>query len=753
MGRIVFVTEKPSVAREYVKVLGIKQEGKADGYVEGYSDFLKSAVAVTWCIGHLVTMSYPEIYDEDLKKWSLDTLPFLPDTYRYEVIADPGIRRQFAIIKRLYNDKNTDAIYYAGDSGREGIYIQALVRMQAGVRPGVLEKVVWIDSQTEDEIKRGIREAKDISAYNDLIASGYTRAIEDYAVGINFSRVLSCRFGREFNNHIGSNKWTTLSVGRVMTCVLGMIVQREREIRNFVETPFYRIEAQEQNLKATFEWKADEKSSYFESPLLYNETGFLKKEDAQALVEKFEKNPALTVEDIKTSRETKGAPLLYNLAEIQFECSKKYRISPDRTLQVVQSLYEKKLVTYPRTDARVLSSAVAKEIHNNLVGLSKAGFQENTATILSNKWENKLLNSVYVNDSKITDHYAIIPTGIVPNRNDLSELENDIYNDIARRFLCIFYPPAVFLKTSAVLIHDNKEHFYGSKKVLKEYGWYEVLPNELRPEIEENKLVSLEKGSVINADFSVKEGKTTPPKRYSSGSIILAMENAGKMIEDEELREQIKGSGIGTSATRAEIIKKLISNKYIDLNPKTQILTPDNIGEAVYDVVNSILPELLSPEMTANWEKGLSLIEAGALKENDYRKKLESYVASGVEKVKNSAGIAYTTERAEKSGPEIIGKCPNCGGEVSTGKFGAYCKNKCGMILTKAYGKTLSDSQVKNLLAGKKVLLKNLTSKDGSKKYDAYISAAGTQSFSYKGSDGQMKNGVGFKFDMEFPKK
>lgn len=746
MGKIVFTTEKPSVAREYAKVLKIKQTEKTDGYIEGYSPVMNSIVIVTWCLGHLVTMSYPEVYDEDLKKWSLDTLPFLPTDYKYEIISNPGVRKQFAIIKRLYHDKDLDAIYYAGDAGREGIYIQELVRRMAGYKSGIQEKVVWIDSQTEEEILRGIKEAKDISAYKNLISAGYTRAIEDYAVGINFSRALSCKYGKEFNNRIAAKSWTTLSVGRVMTCVLGMIVQREREIKNFVETPFYRIEA---NTGFTSEWKADENSAYFESPLLYSETGFLKEEDAKKLADIFRTNPKLSVEDVKVAKENKGAPLLYNLAELQNECSKKYKISPDVTLQVVQSLYEKKLVTYPRTDARVLSSAVAKEIDNNLSGLAKLGYGEIVNRIYNNGWNRKLENSVYVNDSKITDHYAIIPTGQTSEANSLSELERSIFEDIITRFLCIFYPVAVFTKANVVLKHENGEHFYGGQKTLKELGWYEILPEKTRPQIEENQIATIEKGNMFNATFAVKEGVTTPPKRYNSGSIILAMENAGKMIEDEELRAQIKGSGIGTSATRAEILKKLVAIQYINLNNKTQILTPNNIGETVYDVVNSVFPELLSPEMTANWEKGLTAIDEGTLTAYEYRNKLESYISSSIFKVKEKSDIQYTTEKAEKQGNGALGKCPNCGADIISGKFGAYCSGKCGMQVSKAMGKSLSDAQIKSMLAGKKTLVKGLTSKTG-KKYDAYLTPTGTESFSYKGQDGNVKTGIGFKFKIDF---
>lgn len=756
MGKTVVITEKPSVAREYVRVLGIRPNEKTDGYVEGYSPVMDTDVAVTWCIGHLVTMSYPEVYDSDLKKWSLDTLPFLPTDYRYEVIPEAHVKKQFGIVKRLYHDADLDAIYYAGDSGREGIYIQELVRRIAGHKSGVKEKVVWIDSQTEEEILRGIREAKDISAYQDLIDAAYSRAIEDFAVGINFSRALSCQYGREFNNRIASSKWTSLSVGRVMTCVLGMVVEREREIRNFIETPFYRIESTTGPLVS--EWRADSASKYFESPLLYNETGFLKHADAESLSKQFEATSKLSVEKAKLSEEKKAAPLLYNLADLQNECARKYKISPDATLATIQTLYEKKLVTYPRTDARVLSTAVAKEIKTNLNGLKKLGYTSQVDTIMDNRWHDNLASSRYVNDKQITDHYAIIPTGETSNIGSLTDLEKTVFSDIINRFLCIFYPPAVYTKGDVVLKAPNGEHFYGSHKTLKSYGWYEVFPEKDRPEIVANIVSNIKEGSVLDASFAVKEGKTTPPKRYNSGSMVLAMEGAGKLIEDEELRAQLKGSGIGTSATRSEIIKKLVSIKYLDLNNKTQILTPNPIGEVVYDIVHDILPELLSPEMTAKWEQGLTSISEGSLSAEKYNKTLENYITQSVAKIKSAKSVNYTTKAAEKksggdTGSSVLGKCPNCGKDVVTGKFGAYCSGKCGMQVGKAMGKTLSDSQIKSMLAGKKTLVKGIKSAKTGNTYDAYLTPTGTEPFSYTGKDGIAKNGVGFKFDVEYPKK
>lgn len=633
--KTIIITEKPLVAQEYRKVLKVQSNGKTDGYIEGFSPVMNRNIVITWCIGHLCTLSYPEVYDKNLEKWSLDTLPFLPEEYKYEVIS--SVKKQFGIVKKLYHDKALAAIYYAGDAGREGIYIQALVRQIAGHKAGVKERVVWIDSYTEREILNGIRNAKDIADYKLKIDAAYMRAIEDYAVGINFSRALSCKYGYNFKGHVGDKK-ASIAVGRVMTCVLGMVVEREREIRNFVETPFYKVEADTGFLT---EWKTDEKSAYYGSPFLYNESGFKELEKAKYLIDTLSKDKHLTVENVKVTEEKKGAPLLFNLAEIQYECSKKYKISPDETLAVIQSLYEKKLVTYPRTDARVLSSAVAGEIHINLNGLAKLGYKTDLVMkIAQNQWHRKLQKSPYVDDSKITDHYAIIPTGHIEGADALTEMELLIYHDIIDRFLCIFYPASVFTKAEVVLSHTMQEHFYGSKKTLKEYGYLEVLDN--RPAMEANLMSQVSKGQVLEADFRIKEGKTTPPKRYSSGSMVLTMENAGKMIEDETLREQIKGCGIGTSATRAETIKKLVSKGYLQLNKKTQILTPGFAGEAVYDIVKGTIPVLLKPEMTANWEKGLDGVEKGTVSAADYKQKLENYVRHEVEKIKVGQPIQYT---------------------------------------------------------------------------------------------------------------
>lgn len=719
MGKTVLITEKPSVAQEYRKTLKITPAGKTDGYIEGHSPVLNKDMVITWCVGHLCTLSYPEVYDESLKKWNLDTLPFLPKEYKYEVIDN--VKKQFGIVKKLYHMSDLEAIYYAGDAGREGIYIQMLVRQMAGHKSGIEEKVVWIDSYTENEILRGIKEAKDVSFYKTKTDAAYMRGIEDYAVGINFSRALTCKYGKEFNDRIGSDKWKTLAVGRVMTCVLGMVVEREREIRNFVETPFYKIES---NSGFTADWKAVEKSAYYNSPLLYNETGFKERDKAEYLVGTLSKDPHLTIEEIKVTEEKKKAPLLFNLAEIQFECSKKYKISPDETLAVIQSLYEKKLCTYPRTDARVLSSAVAAEIGVNLNGLAKLGYKKDIIMeIAANKWHKGLSGTQYVDDSKITDHYAIIPTGYTEGVSNLSELETKIYHDIIDRFLSIFYPPAVFTKAEVRLVHSMSERFFGSQKTLKEYGYLKVLDD--KPAIEKNIIASLVKGQEVSSTFSVKEGKTTPPKRYSSGSMVIAMESAGKMIEDEELREQIKGSGIGTSATRAEIIKKLVKIGYIDLNKKTQILTPSNTGEAAYDIVKSTMPSLLKPDFTANWEKGLDGIEKGTVSVIEYRSKMEKYVTMEVEKVKAGTSISYTGQAVQKKEkPKIL--CPKCKkGYIFEGKKSFGCseyKNGCDFNIWKEIsGKTLSLSMIEKLVSGKQTpVIKGFKSKAG-KSFDAAL--------------------------------
>lgn len=632
MAKSLYIAEKPSVAQEFAKALKMNAR-RQDGYLES------DDAVVTWCVGHLITMSYPEKYDEKLKKWSLDTLPFLPKEFKYEVI--PSVKKQFTIVSGLLKRKDIDTIYVCTDSGREGEYIYRLVEMMSGVK-GKRRLRVWIDSQTEEEILRGIREAKDLSEYDNLSASAYLRAKEDYLMGINFSRVLSLKYGGSVNNYLGG-KYQAIAVGRVMTCVLGMVVRREREIRTFVKTPFYRVLSSLSFGGRTFEgeWRAVEGSRYFQSPKLYKENGFREKKDAEALISALSANEPLqaVVEKTEQRKENKNPPLLYNLAELQNDCSRRFKISPDETLKIVQELYEKKLVTYPRTDARVLSTAVAKEISRNLNGLKNyAAASPFAMEILEQGSYKGIGRSRYTNDKQITDHYAIIPTGQgLGALKSVSTQAGQVYEAIVRRFLSIFYPPAVYQKVS-VVTGIEKEKFFSSFKVLVEEGYLKVagVPAPKKKDDGEEmtctkefleKLKTLKKGMVLPVKgFEIREGETSPPKRYTSGSLILAMENAGQLIEDEELRAQIKGSGIGTSATRAEILKKLLTIKYLALNKKTQVITPNLLGEMVFDVVNHSIRSLLNPELTASWEKGLTYVAEGTIEPEEYMQKLEHFV-------------------------------------------------------------------------------------------------------------------------------
>lgn len=676
MKKSVFIAEKPSVAQEFAKALKVKTT-RHDGYLESENTI------VTWCVGHLVTMSYPEVYDIKYKRWTLETLPFLPGEFKYEVI--PAVRKQFEIVSGLLKRADVETIYVCTDSGREGEYIYRLVAQMAGVK-GKKEKRVWIDSQTEEEIIRGIKEAKDLSAYDNLSASAYLRAKEDYLMGINFSRILTLRYGNSVSNYLG-NKYQVISVGRVMTCVLGMVVRREREIREFVKTPFYRVLGKFSLEGRSFEgeWRAVEGSRYFQSPDLYKENGFKDRNRAEELKGILElesvvaktddrmhtpaqaamtgitgghQSPADTgagdtsmthqavLEKIEKKKEKKNPPLLYNLAELQNDCSRMFKISPDETLRVVQELYEKKLVTYPRTDARVLSSAVAKEISRNLKGLIRYQMAASFAQEILEKESFKGIEKTrYVNDKQITDHYAIIPTGQgLQNLNRLPQISQKVYQVIVRRFLSVFYPAAVYQKVSLVSA-IGKEKLFSSFKVLVEEGYLKVAnvlsrKKEEDPKNTEEKtddiqcdagflacLQQLKKGAVLPVEeFSIKEGETSPPKRYNSGTMILAMENAGQLIEDEELRAQIKGSGIGTSATRAEILKKLVNIKYISLNKKTQVITPTQLGEMIYEVVNASIRALLNPELTASWEKGLTYVAEGSITSQEYMDKLEHFI-------------------------------------------------------------------------------------------------------------------------------
>ena len=745
MGKSLIITEKPSVAREFARILGVS--GRNDGYIED------SHYAITWCVGHLVEMVYPEEYDIKYKKWKLEDLPFLPKDYKYNVIS--SVSKQYDIVHKLLHREDIDTVYWAGDAGKEGQTIEENIRRFGGVREGMKELRVWIDSQTEEEIKRGIAEARPMSDYDNLANSGIMRTIEDYAMGINFSRVMSVKYGNLLNDAAGTKSYTAIAVGRVMTCVLGMVVIREREIRNFVETPFYRVVGNFFDAEIEGEWKAVEGSSYYASPLLYKENGFKEKAHAEKLIEDLTNKTAI-VKTVEKGISKKRAPLLFNLAELQAECSKRFKISPDETLQVAQDLYERKLTTYPRTDARVLSSAVAKEISKNIRGLRSF---EPVAPFVQNIVEHGLYKNIgkssYTDDSKITDHYAIVPTGQVNEYKSLTELQKRVYELIVRRFLSIFYPPAQY-QTVKLTIGIEKESFFAGAKVLKVPGYLEIAG---RPDTKEKrekedgdgeennpknsaallKLAdSLKEGDTAEVkEFLVKEGKTSPPKRYTSGSMVLAMENAGQLIEEEELREQIKGSGIGTSATRAEIIKKLVRIGYLALNKKTQVLTPEALGEMVYEVVNMTVPALLNPKMTASWEKGLDGITQGTVPMEDYREKLEEFIRKETVSMINEnltsqiAGqirpLAGSNAKDMKAKVKIGATCPACGGEIETTPFGYGCSNYnkdgsgCRFAIGSIAGRELNDEEVKQLLSeGRTGVLKGFTSKN-KKKFSACL--------------------------------
>ena len=700
MGKSVYIAEKPSVAQEFAKALKLNTK-RRDGYLES------DEAIVTWCVGHLVTMSYPEEYDPALKRWNLQTLPFIPEEFKYEVI--PSVAKQFQIVSGILNREDVDTIYVCTDSGREGEYIYRLVEQEAHVE-GKKRRRVWIDSQTEEEILRGIREAKDLSEYDNLSASAYLRAKEDYLMGINFSRLLTLKYGNSISNFLHT-QYSVVSVGRVMTCVLGMVVRREREIRDFIKTPFYRVLSTIDAQGHTFEgeWRAVKGSRYFESYDLYKENGFKERKKAEELIQYLQTPDEKSVnvaagmqeqsglncriESIEKKKEKKNPPLLYNLAELQNDCSKRFKISPDETLRIVQELYEKKLVTYPRTDARVLSTAVAKEITRNLNGLSKypmaAPYMQDILNFGSYK---TLAKTRYVNDKQITDHYAIIPTGQGLNAlSTVSSTAKGVYDLIVRRFLSIFYPPAVYQKV-AIVTKMKEESFFSSFKVLVEEGYLKVagIPkkkasqtatkdssngnsennnndtnDEAGPDSSDQSLdtglfeviKSLKKGAVLQVRaLDIKEGETSPPKRYNSGSMILAMENAGQLIEDEELRAQIKGSGIGTSATRAEILKKLVNIKYLALNKKTQVITPTLQGEMIYDVVDHSIRSLLNPELTASWEKGLNYVAEGSITSDEYMRKLDHFITSrtvGVKGLNNQYQLRACYEKAAGFYPSV----------------------------------------------------------------------------------------------------
>ena len=759
MGKSLIITEKPSVAQEFAKVLRVS--GRGDGFIENQE------YVITWCVGHLVALVYPESYDIKYKKWRLEDLPFLPRDYKYDVIKE--VKKQYDIVHGMLHREDIDRVYWAGDAGKEGQTIEENIRNFGGVREGMEELRVWIDSQTEEEILRGIKEAKPMSSYANLGKSGIMRTIEDYAMGINFSRVMSVKYGNLLNDAAGTSSYTAIAVGRVMTCVLGMVVIREREIRNFKETPFYRVIGTFSNAGIEAEWKAVEGSKFYQSPLLYKENGFREEKSANELIEQLTGKQAI-VDDISKSVSRKKAPLLFNLAELQAECSKRFKISPDETLQVAQDLYEKKLTTYPRTDARVLSTAVAREIYKNISKLK--GYEPTEAYvdhIMGKKLYSNITNASYTDDSKVTDHYAIIPTGQLTELNSLNSLQRAVFDVIVRRFLSIFYPPAEYENVKLTVAVDG-EKFFSSSKVLKNQGYLEVATppkkksfeeknarilgggtaeNNSENESDEDEIKvnpkallelaeTLNKGDEISVSgYGVKYGKTSPPKRYTSGSMVLAMENAGQLIEDEELREQIKGSGIGTSATRAEIIKKLVRIGYLNLNKKTQILTPENLGEMVFEVVNMTVPALLNPKMTASWEKGLEGITQGTVDFWDYRNKLENYIRTETEKMIGQNIRFELADRisdfAGKNGKgagarrKLGSKCPACGGEMVTTPFGYGCSNYkkdksgCNFNIGEIAGVSLTEEQVKKLLdEGRTDTIRGFKSKAG-KKFDACL--------------------------------
>lgn len=741
MAKSLIITEKPSVAQEFARILGVS--GRNDGYIEN-SDYV-----ITWCVGHLVEMVYPEVYDEKYKKWKLEDLPFLPKDYKYDVI--PAVSRQYDVVHKMLHREDIDTVYWAGDAGKEGQTIEENIRMFGGVREGMKELRVWIDSQTEEEIRRGIREAKPMSDYANLGKSGIMRTIEDYAMGINFSRAMSVKYGNLLNDAAGTRSYTAIAVGRVMTCVLGMVVIREREIRNFVETPFYRVIGSFTDADIEAEWKAVEGSKYFESPLLYKENGFKKQESAESLITELSGKTAV-VSSIERGTSRKKAPLLFNLAELQAECSKRFKISPDETLQVAQDLYEKKLTTYPRTDARVLSTAVAKEIGKNISRLK--GYepvQGYVERIMKEGLHYNIAKTQYTDDSKITDHYAIIPTGQLTELRSLNELQRSVYDLIVRRFLSIFYPSAEY-QTVKLVVAVGEEKLFAGAKALKVPGFLEIAGRRQEAEKESGKdeneetdspgllelADQLTKGQELPVNgYSLKEGSTKPPKRYTSGSMVLAMENAGQLIEDEELRAQIKGSGIGTSATRAEIIKKLVRIGYLHLNKKSQILSPEVLGEMVYEVVNMTVPALLNPKMTASWEKGLDGITRGTVIMEDYREKLEDFIRK---ETLNMVERNLTTQLVEQIQP-LTGKgargiaakkklgiaCPVCGGELETTPFGYGCGNYkkdgtgCKFSVGTIAGRDLSEEEFKDLITkGRTDVLEGFVAKS-KKKFPASL--------------------------------
>lgn len=707
MGKTMILTEKHSVAQDFARVLSVVNE--AEGKIENEN------YVITWCQGHLVEMCYPEAYDEKYKQWNIKDLPFIPDDFKYRV---KNKERYKVVHEQLYRN-DIDTVLFAGDAGREGEYIYRLILHLGGMRKGMTALRVWIDSYTDEAIKRGIKEAKPIREYDNLSAAGFARSIEDYLVGMNFSRLMTCKYGKKFNSVIKSEKWKSIDVGRVMSCVLGMVVGREREIRNFKAVSFYRIAAETGGIEA--EWKVTEDSRYFNSPLLYKENGFIHREEADSFCSVLAGKNAV-IKKIETYMSNKKAPLLFNLAELQNECARKFKISPSETLEIAQFLYGAKMTTYPRTDARVLSSAVAKEICVNVEGLKKYQVvSEYVEKILEGNAVKNISKSVYTDDSKITDHYALIPTGNIDQLEKLSELQKNVFELIVRRFLSIFFPPASY-KNAKVEFAIENEHFFCSDKVLLNPGYMKVSGYEEK-ENASNGLVSYvenkKEGQEVSIScLSVKEGKTSPPKRYNTGSMILAMENAGNLIEDSELREQIKGSGIGTSATRAEILKKLEAKGYLNVSKKTQIITPHEDGEAVYDILKEVLPDFLSPQMTAEWEKKLDKISDGTMDYELHQREVEDYVKSRVEEIKNlNNGENY---EGEKFVSRKICKCPVCkAGIIVTRPYGYSCSNYkkeggCSFAVGKVAGVSLSEAQIRQLAtAGKTEVIHKFKSKNG----------------------------------------
>lgn len=735
---ILIINEKPSVSMEFSRALRVKSTQKHDGYIEGYSEILGCMVWITWCVGHLVTMSYPEKYDEKYKKWNLEDLPFLPTKYNYEIIDK--VEKQFEIVKRLLNSvgrntgddlADTPSIYYAGDAGREGVYIQALVRQMAGHNPDAKEYIVWIDSQTDTEIQKGIRNAKSFDAYLPMIQSGYERAIDDFAIGINFSRALSVQYAYALTKAVKADKNVSIAVGRVMSCVQGLITEREMEIKRFKPIPFYKISAtyNKEGIPVVTEWKIPEGSKYRDKPQIYENMGFHKKEDAEAFIKSLPEK--VQIASIEYGIEKKKAPALFNLPELQAECSKKLKISPDETLNALQSLYEKKLVTYPRTDSMVLSTAVAEEIESHVKGLAKYQMYEPYCSYIldGDSCSQILKKKKYVDDTKVTDHYAIIPTGYgKTNIDSLSKIEEKVFDFVVRRFLSIFYPPAEY-ETIKLTENANEEIFAGQWKLLSQPGYLTVAGIPIEDKGKQTVLEEIHKlkeNSSIPVTYAIIKGETSAPKRYTSGSIILTMKHAGNLIEEEELREQITTRGIGTSATRAEVIKKLVRIGYIDLNPKTQVLTPTKLGTYVYTILKATIPSILKPTMTASWEKGLSGIAEETLDADLYRRKMEDYVRTEIENMRDEGKEKVVVSELQKAGARVSEddvrvqakpfisedtglKCPMCGGAIMTARFGFVCENYkkdgegCSFIIGRICTVKLKPYQLKTLVSEGKV--------------------------------------------------